>query len=283
MRYIKTAFILILIIFITACTTLEDSAADRDSRPTENYELAGRVNVSTENWNWLFLQSGEELAEKLKKSAEEKAAELYGPEAVIMIEHINGSWNPKSLLMLFNTLGFVENAELEASVWRPAPKKPELAPEPELKYGIRYRVIPAENYSSPEGFTEVVYKTRQQLETELAEAFSRGDFSEEDYEKKKSRLPETGKIFITLGREDITNAISRWFTFTCTYEDRTVFRKRGTEDIPYVYGTDKLWWNDKSFKIDTAWDSELLLTIKDSYQNKDFDFRIVKERYVITE
>lgn len=272
---------LAILILLSGCASLTDTERLIDREPPAGYERLEDVEAELQSWNWFFRKSGSELAGELEQIAGEKASELYGPEAVVKIEALNSTWNPKSLLMLFNLIGFVEDAEIRASVWLPEIPAPE--PEPDPEYGIRYRVIPAENYSSPGGFMDVVYKTRAQLEEELNESFAEGEFSEEDYSRKKSRLPGAGRIFVTLGREDITNAISRWFTFTCTYNGKTIFRKRGTEDIPYVYGTDKLWWNDKSFDLDTDWDNELNLEIADSYQNRIYYFRIVRERYIIEE
>ena len=276
MRYLLTAAALLL--FLAGCTTLDNSAVTEKASGPEGYRYAGSIEIEKQYWNWLFLTKRKDRLDELEKLAWKKAAEQYGDDSLITVDDVNGQWNPRSLLMFLDAAGFVEDAGLKASVWLPEEEPPA---EAEVEYGIRFRVIPEEDYSSPAGFTNVVYKTREQLETELAAAFAQGDFDEEYYGKKVSRLPESGQIFVTLGREDITNAISRWFTFSCNYKGKTIFRIRGTEDIPYVYGTDRFWWNDKSFKIDFDWEDELLLEINDSYQDKTYNYRIVRERYII--
>lgn len=222
--------------------------------------------------------SAEERIEALEQLAEEKARAQYGENIYVVTERISGKWNPASLLMFFSTIGFVEDSEIEASVWK---KLPEKAAEEPLVYGYRYIVIPEDDYSGDWGFMQVEYKTRAQLIEILNQSLCSGEITAQTFDHRMERLPDTGKIFITLAREEITNAISRWFTFSCTWNGKTVFKKRGIEDIPYVYGTDKLWWNDMSYNIGPAWDGELLLRIEDSFRDEVFNFKVVKERYVI--
>ncbi len=271
----------VLTVLMSGCTTLQSGTSDDDFNADNTYEKIGTVEEKAVNWNWFFSPGEAERTNRLEENARKKAEAEYGKDIILRTESVSGSWNPASLLMLFSTLGYVEDAEISISVWK---KRPE--PEPaaaDIHYGIRYVVIPEEDYTTPSEFMIVEYRTREQLEDELYEQLEQGKFSEEDLEKRQARLPETGRVFITLGREDISNAISRWFTFTCTYGDETVFRKTGTEDIPYVYGTDRLWWNDKSYDINLDWDGELVLTAEDSYQHKTYNFRIVRERYIIEE
>ena len=269
----------ISVITLTGCATLISDAPELSSPELQGYEKVGNVSADNVYWNWLFQKDAEERRDKLMQTAAEKAAKEYGEEAIILLEKAEGKWSPKSLLMLFSTIGYVEDASLEASVW--LPETPPVPEAPPVKYGIRYVVIPEENYTSDTQFMLVEYKTKDQLETELTTLFKNDKLTEESFFKKKSRLPEVGEIFVTLGREDITNAISRWFTFSCFYNGERIFRYRGTEDIPYVYGTDKLWWNDMSYRVDKEWDGELVFQAEDSYQNRVFNFRIVKERYII--
>lgn len=255
--------------FISNETNLEPDTFSRDQ-----YEKVGTVDIQTQNWNWFFRSSAEERKQKIEQQLRKTAEAEFEEDIILKTEISSGKWNPASLIMLFSTAGFVEDAYMQASVWK-------------LKnipvYGTRYVVIPEDNYTDERGFMLVEYKTREELEKELLEAYNRDDFDEISMKKRQKRLPETGKIFVTIGREDITNAISRWFSFVCTHNDRTIFRTRGIEDIPYVYGTDKLWWNDMSYNVGPVWDGELDLKIHDSYQNRDFNFKIVKEVYEITE
>ncbi|MDC7123962.1 MAG: hypothetical protein PQJ46_00245, partial [Spirochaetales bacterium] len=161
-------------------------------------------------------------------------------------------------------------------VWRVKKEKP--TPQP-IEYGIRYIVIPEENYKNENGFMTVEYKTSEEVSNELEERFSNGKISQKVFEKRLSKIPKVGRIKITLGRENINNAISRWFIFTCIYNDEIIFNKHGIEDIPYVYGGDRLWWNDKSYNVNEPWDGELKLNVKDNYQDKVYRFKIIKERY----
>ena len=274
---------MILLITISLCLS---ACAGFDTRPDAlppgaDYEKLGTVSASQTNWNWLFLMSADERLSALEKLALNKAESEYGDDIIVVTENADGKWNPASLLMLFNTIGFVEDSTIEMSVWRKRPV-PKIEATP-VKYGYRYVVVPAADYKGDWGFMQVEYKTREQLESSLAEQLESGEIDETNYNKRISKLPDTGKIFITLAREEITNAISRWFTFTCTWNGKTIFRKRGVEDIPYVYGTDKLWWNDMSYNVGPAWDGELLLNINDSYRDEVFSFKVIKEKYIIEE
>ena len=172
-------------------------------------EYAGDITAELRSWNWLFLTGPEERWARIEAQAQTRAEELYGSDAVIKIELISGRWHPASLVMLFGLAGFVEDARIEATVWLPVPE-----PEPESEPVIRYRVIPDADYSSKEEFTTVEYRDRDMLAQELERAFEQGELDEEALEKKLSGLPAGGTVFITYGRTDITNAISRWFTFT---------------------------------------------------------------------
>ncbi|MBI9108202.1 MAG: hypothetical protein JEZ04_15740 [Spirochaetales bacterium] len=243
---------------------------------------AGEVKSSLTNWNWFFQKSSEERRELLEQKALAEAVRLYGNKAVIKPEIVEGRWNPASLLMLLGVAGFVEDAEITASVWLPAP---EISPEPKqaAKTGIRYVVVPAAEYTSSAEFTTVEYKPRETLIEELKASFATGEITEEALKKQLSRLPASGMLFITYGRTELTNAISRWFEFTLLQDGETIFNKRGTEDMPYVYGHDKLWWNDKSYKVNNEWIGSLDLKIEDRFQDKIYKFKIIREEYVITD
>ncbi len=272
-------FFTVLAVILTGCSTLSLEISRDTDDFMEKYEQVGKISAEKTCWNWLFLKSKEERSTELKDILTEKARNEYGEDAVISLETAEGQWSPASLLMLFSLLGFVEEASMEAAVWKPAPEgEPEISP---VEYGFRYAVIPDENYADETGFMIVEYKTRDQLVQELSTLFENSDIDENTYKKRQSRLPETGQIFVTLGREEITNAISRWFTFSCVYNDKTLFRKKGTEDIPYVYGTDKFWWNDLNFKVNTEWEGRLRFTVEDNYRNETYYFSIVRERYII--
>lgn len=265
------------ILLLSGCASLVTEGAEKSrivsgSQETEGLIYAGEVTAELRSWNWLFKSSPEERRERLEQQALLQAREQFGGEARIKVELISGRMNPLSLLMLFGLAGFVEDTLLEASVWLPAPE-----PEPEEEPVPRYRVIPEADYSSPKEFTTVTYKDRSMLEEELRETHAREGFSSKELERRLSDLPAAGMLQITYGRSEITNAISRWFTFTLTHEDAQIFKKRGVEDVPFVYGTDNLWWNELSYKIDEEWDKELQLIIEDNYQEKTYRFRIIKE------
>ncbi|HAK45397.1 MAG TPA: hypothetical protein DCO79_05700 [Spirochaeta sp.] len=277
LRPAAVIFIIIIVSSFTACAGFNELKPGK--QPGSDYEQIGSVSAGITTWNWFFQMSAGERIAALEALAAEKAAIEFGDDVIIVTETADGSWNPASLLMLFSTIGFVEDSSIEVSVWRKRPE-PQL---PQVLYGYRYAVVPEADYNGDWGFMEVEYRTREQLMTALEESFNKDEFSEESYKRRINRLPDTGKIFITLARKEITNAISRWFTFTCTWNGRTVFRKRGIEDIPYVYGTDRLWWNDMSYNVGPAWNGELLLRIDDSYREEVFNFKVIKEKYIIVD
>ena len=268
---------------LTGCASLvtDDTPGQQDTIPAAELMRAGEVESSLCSWNWLFLTSAEQRRAALEDLALLAAREEYGPDAKIRVESVSGRWSPASLLMLFGGAGFVEDAGITASVWLPAP--PPAEPEPEVRTVLRYSVLPAAEYTSNTEFTTVEYRPRAELEAELKEALENGKLSGEDFEKKLGRLPETGRIDITYGRSDLTNAISRWFTFSLSYDGKRIFRKRGIEDIPYVYGNDKLWWNDRSYGLDLDWEGRLELEIEDKYQDKIYFFSIIREVCILEE
>ncbi len=268
----KILTILIIIILLAGCATLPVRKPS-EAAPPEGYEKIGTVDAELRTWNWLFMQKSGERLEELKRTATQNAKAEYGEDILLITESTVGKWNPLSLLMVLGAAGFVEDAKIQASVWSPLPKN----------YGYRYAVIPEGDYNGDWGFMKVEYRTRDQLIEQMDAKLESGEIKQSSYNLRFKKLPATGKIFITLGRQEIKNAISRWFTFTCTWNGKTVFRKRGIEDIPYVYGTDRLWWNDKAYNVGPAWDGELKLVIEDSYRNEVFNFKVIKQRYVIEE
>jgi len=244
--------------------------------------LAGEVKVELTSWNWFYQTSEEKRRGHLEQAALTEAAGLFGPEAVIKPESITGRWSPASLLMLFAAAGFVEDAEIIASVWLPAPEKA-VEPEPVVLTGVRYLVVPEDEYTSSTEFTTVQYKPLEELSFDLETAFDAGKISEAELSKRRSRLPKAGTVLITYGRTELTNAISRWFSFTLMHNGEQIFRKRGTEDIPYVYGNDKLWWNDKTYKVEIEWTGSLNLVIEDKFQSKIYNYKIIREEYIISD
>lgn len=279
-------FSIILILFSGCASLISEETPGRQFIPESagdaGLEYAGIVSSELTSWNWFFQSSSEERKAELEKAALTAARKQYGDDAVIKPESSNGNWSPASLLMFFGAAGFVENAELTASVWLPAPP-PEPIPEPEppVNIGIRYRVIPEHEYTSDTEFTTVVYKPLEELAAQLKTDFDSGKLTETQLTKRRSRLPGAGTVFITYGRTELTNAISRWFRFTLTRNGERIFKKRGIEDIPYVYGNDKLWWNDRSYDIDADWTGSLNLIIEDQFQNKFYYYQIVREEYEI--
>jgi hypothetical protein len=288
LRFFSISIIGILLIFLfTGCASLvTGETAGRPVLPVPENETpldyVGEVKNSLTNWNWFFQSSAEERRALLEQTALAEAVELYGDAAVIKPEVVNSSWNPASLLMLLGAAGFVEDTKITASVWLPASESiPE--PAPAARTGIRWVVVPATEYTNSSEFTTVEYKTADQLRDELNEAFAGGKLSETDLAKKHSRLPKAGTVFITYGRTELTNAISRWFNFTLFHNGKQIFKKRGTEDIPYVYGNDKLWWNDMSYKVEQEWTGSLELLIEDKFQNKIYEYKIIREVYIISD
>ncbi len=280
----QTALILIpILILITAsCTSFitgeKPSSYSLPAGPvSDDYEYAGNIDAGLRSWNWLFLKSSEERRSELERQAAELAADKYGDDAKIKTETVTGRWSPFSLVMLLGSLGYVEDAALTASVWLPVPPPPEPVVVEPLR--IRYRIIPEREYNSDTEFFIIDYRDTEQLQNGLTEELAAGKISASDYQKKQAKLPDVGRLSVTLGRIELSNAISRWFTFTVKHNGITVLRKRGIEDIPYVYGNDKLWWNDLSYDIDSDWEGELQLQIEDSYQEKIYNYTIIKERF----
>jgi hypothetical protein len=173
-------------------------------------------------------------------------------------------------------LGFVEDARLTASVFLPGPAESE--PDPELTpIRYRYEVIPEEEYHSSREYTEVVFRTREMLEAEIDAALAEGIISPDDAREQRDDLPPGGAIRVSLGRSEINNAISKWFTFTLRVDQRQIFSRRGREDIPYVPGGDKLWWNEIYLPLEEELTPPYELEVRDRFQNTVYRFTVVRQ------
>ena len=66
----------------------------------------------------LFIQLTDLNREKLYTKALEKAKNKYGKDIYLANLDFEGSWNPLSLVLYFDALGFVENGKLTADVYK---------------------------------------------------------------------------------------------------------------------------------------------------------------------
>lgn len=248
---------------------------EADGSGPEQWESAGTLSVEARSWNWFFASSPEERLRKMLARAEEAAAEAWGPEARVQVRFAESRWHPLSLVMLLDLLGFVEETRLEFQVWVPAGRE---APEPRQRISQpKYRVEPREDYTTASEFTLVTYKSALQLLDDLQLRAAEESLTERELELQKNRIPAGGIIYITLGRAEAQNAISRWFLFTLEEGGKRHFRRRGIEDIPYIPGGDRLWWNDLEFEVKDPWTSPLDLTIQDDFLRKTYYYQVIRE------
>ena len=271
---------LLLILLLPGCVSLPPTSPEPPLRNA--WEKAGEVEIKRRFWNWFFQPSREVRRELLFGEARRRARELYGVEAEILVEELRGSWHPLSLAMGADLLGFVEEGDLKASVGVPAPPPPPAAKPPveqPRKITYRYPVHPAAPYDSRREYTRVEFKSRLMMEQELRELQERGEVSGEDMEERIAELSPGGAVCVSLGRSEIENAISKWFTFTLTKGDEVLFSRRGEEDIPYVPGSDKLWWNDLVLPVRSAEEPPFELEISDRFQDKVYRFTIFKMHF----
>lgn len=266
--------VFLLILFFSGCVSLRDTASSSDV-PAE-WVKAGEVVMERRFWNFFFQPPGKIRRELLTAAAREEARRIYGPEARIEITGLSGRWHPLSLLLAADILGFVEEARLTASVFLPGPAEPE--PEPEVRpVRYRYEVIPGEEYNSSREYTHVVFRTREMLEGEIEAALAEGLISPDDAREQRDDLPPGGALRVSLGRSEINNAISKWFTFTLRVNGRQIFSRRGREDIPYVPGGDKLWWNEIYLPLEEELTPPYELEVRDRFQNTVYRFTVVRQ------
>lgn len=88
----------------------------------EDFSAEG-IKVGTVESNWifihpLFIQLTDSNREKLYNRALEKAQNKYGNDVYLANLVFDGSWNPLSLLLYFDALGFVEKGTLTADVYK---------------------------------------------------------------------------------------------------------------------------------------------------------------------
>jgi len=263
----------LLILLLSGCVSLGDTVSFSDV-PAE-WVKAGDLSLDRRFWNLFFQPSGNIRRELLTAAAREEARRLYGPEARIEITGLTGRWHPLSLLLAGDLLGFVEDTRLTASVFLPRPAAPE--PDPVINpVRYRYEVIPEEEYHSSREYTEAVFRTREMLEGEIEAALGEGIITPDDARNQRKDLPAGGAFRVSLGRSDINNAISKWFTFILRVEGRQIFSRRGREDIPYVPGGDQLWWNEIYLPLEEELSPPYELEVRDRFQNKVYRFTVVR-------
>ncbi|MBI9102901.1 MAG: hypothetical protein JEY99_10830 [Spirochaetales bacterium] len=290
LKYFTGFFIIIAL--LTGCTTITNGSPEAKKFAKGGYEEKGRIEINEQGWNWFFRKAENLDPTYLKHSALLAARDKYGEDAEILIETQVESWNPLSLVMLLNSLGWVEDTFLTASVWvplpppvvepPPLPPEPEKEPEPVIKQLIRrsYKVVPEAEYVLDSEFTKVVYRPAEAIESILKLQLDMHEISSEEWEERTEKVPAGGRILISLGRTDLENAISRWFRYSLFQGDTRLFRRRGLEDIPYVPGNDKLWWNDVDLDIKQEWESPLTFIIEDQYQEKTYAYQIIREEWI---
>ncbi len=281
----------VLLLLSAGCVSLTSGALTPDETSSfrllqGEWEKVGMVSTSSRGWNWLFKQDPVLSRGTMERETEKEARRVFGETAEIRIEYMEGRWHPLSLLMFLDLLGFVEETTLYVSVWIPASPVPESPPVekeeptlPEKEKIIVYSVHPLDNYILGSEFTRVEYRSAEMLQASLDRTFEEGEINRDEWEEQTGELPPGGRIGISLGRTELDNAISKWFSFTLMEGNDRIFRKKGVEDIPYVPGSDKLWWNDISFDIKTEWVSPLTFTIYDEYQSSEYEFQILREEY----
>ncbi len=270
----RAAFTALLVILLAGCVSLGDTAVS-PAVPAE-WVKAGEITLDRRFYNLFFRPPGGMRKELLTAAAREEARRIYGPEARIEIIGLSGKWHPLSLLMALDLAGFVEDARLTASVFLPEPLPPPPEPEKEpIRY--RYEVIPDAEYHSSREYTEAVFRTREMLEAEIEAALKEGLITPDDAREQREDLPAGGALRVSLGRTEIDNAISKWFTFTLKGENRQIFSRRGREDIPYVPGGDKLWWNEIYLPLEEELTPPYELEVRDRFQNKVYRFTVVRQ------
>ena len=269
-----TVVTVLLVILFTGCVSLGEKAPS-STVPAE-WVKAGEISLERRFWNFFFQPPGKMRRELLTAAAREEARRRYGSDARIEITGLTGRWHPLSLLLGGDILGFVEDARLTASVFLPGPAESEPLPEvTPVRY--RYEVIPEAEYHSPREYTEVVFRTREMLEAEIDAALAEGIISPEDAREQRDDLPPGGALRVSLGRSEINNAISKWFTFILRVDQRQIFSRRGREDIPYVPGGDKLWWNEIYLPLEEELTPPYELEVRDRFQNTVYRFTVVRQ------
>jgi len=279
MNKLKPVFTsLVIITLLSSCLTMPGSS----SSPQEGWDLVGEVVVERQFWNLFFQPSPSIRQELLKAEAQNDARKAFGNEAVIEVIKIDSQWNPMSLLLVADLIGFVEDTILTAAVYLPTPPvtaepEPEPEPEPEKVIIYHYPVSPEEGYTDSTEYTIVDFMTKEMMIQDINQLHEEGVLSENDRDEKLAELHPGGAVYVSVGRKDIDNAISKWFQFRLTKDGSEIFTKRGVEDIPYVPGSDKLWWNEILLPIKTDEAPPFEFTIVDSFQESTYVFSITKE------
>lgn len=270
------ALIALVLLFLSGCATIPPTPEELGSRA--GWHRVGEVRVEERGWNWFFSPGWEVRRAEIIRMLEQRAVAMYGEDAEIQIVEMEGRWNPLSLLMVVGAAGIVEDVKAVASVWLPVEEIPR--PEPEVEVEERfYRVVvqPYGNYNSSSEYTRVGYKTQKMLERELSEEYDRGELSAEEFEERLQTLPSGGALMVSLGRTEMFNVISKWFTFSLLQGEEVLVSMDGWDDIPYIPGSDSLWWNELVLPMEVYLEPPFEFHIVDRFQNKSYTFSISLE------
>ncbi len=158
------------------------------------------------------------------------------------------------------------------AVHEPVPEKPFQAPEVKISYSIEPEELIRDNY----GYIGIKYLTHEMEKEKISILLSKKNASREDFEKAYKRIPEYGYIVLSIGRQDLMHANTKWYSCTVKKNGNTVFDYRGKEGIPNIKGRDGNWWNIVKLPVNNEIDSELTVYIKDIKTDKSYSFKVMR-------
>ncbi len=240
-------------------------------------ERVGGVELEEESWNLLFRETPEARVETLVALAEHEAKQRYGSGATLGTIRVRYQWNPLSLLMLFGSLGAVEDGSVEAVVYRPAPPPP---PEPapvEKAMEIRYPIDPDDRYREKNGYIGIEYRRPEEIAKELQKKHEEGTYTAEELDEELSEIPGGGVILVHIGRQDLLHANTRWYSYLVEDPDSVRIEREGEEGIPNVRGRDGNWWNVVELPLEEPIDTKVDVAVFDNRARSEYHFTIRRE------
>lgn len=271
-----TAITIAVFVLLAGCMSIGEQTASVPA-PGVDYEKAGEIEIELRVWNPLFLKSAAQRAALLLGSAEQRARELYGPEAILTNLSLTSRWSPYSLILGLDLFGFAEDGTLRADVLLPVPPpEPEPEPEPEKMIRISYPILPQERFDDTFGYIELEYLTRPEVIEKITMSLDRRNADTDEYQKAYDKVPPGGHLYLNIGRQDLMHANTRWYSYSVIREGKAVIDKRGAEGIPNIKGRDGNWWNVITIPLKTAIDERIEVQIKDIKENLIYDFEIMR-------
>ena len=185
--------------------------------------------------------------------------------------------NYKSSFLLFFSFLIILSCKTEP------PQKPEAPKKNTEKQQtvIKFYVEPSQFYNDAYGYIGVGYQTKEEIWEKKRKILEKKNLPQEEHKKVQNGIPKNGIIAVHIGRKDLMHANTRFYSFSGSKNNKSIFMINGKEGIPNIKGRDENWWNIVEIPLNESIDSEISVRITDKKIEKEFTFKIIREEIII--